>query len=36
LSGPLAGVSFVASLMALNAPSDARYPMPGADPPAKG
>jgi hypothetical protein len=33
LSGPLAGISFVASLVALNALSDARYPMPGADPP---
>jgi hypothetical protein len=32
LTGPLAGVSFVASLVALNALSDARYPMPGADP----
>jgi hypothetical protein len=32
LSGPLAGVSFVASLVALNALSHARYPMPGADP----
>jgi hypothetical protein len=32
LSGALAGVSFVASLVALNALSDARYPMPGADP----
>jgi hypothetical protein len=31
-SGPLAGVAFVASLVALNALSDARYPMPGADP----
>jgi hypothetical protein len=31
LSGPLAGVSFVASLVALNALSKARYPMPGAD-----
>jgi hypothetical protein len=34
LSGPLAGASFVASLVALNALSDVRYPMPGADPPA--
>src|SRR5215216_910069 len=34
LSGPLAGGSFLASLVALNALSDARYPMPGADPPA--
>jgi hypothetical protein len=33
LSGPLAGISFVASLVALNALADARYPMPGADPP---
>jgi hypothetical protein len=32
LSGPLAGISFVASLVALNTLSDARYPMPGADP----
>src|SRR5215211_848479 len=32
LSGPLAGGSFVASLVALNALSDARYPTPGADP----
>jgi hypothetical protein len=32
LSGPLSGVSFVASLVALNALSDARYPTPGADP----
>jgi hypothetical protein len=31
LSGPLAGASFVASLVALNALSDVRYPMPGAD-----
>jgi hypothetical protein len=31
LSGPLAGVSFVASLVALNALSEARYPMPGSD-----
>jgi hypothetical protein len=31
LSGPLAGVSFVASLVALNALAQARYPMPGAD-----
>jgi hypothetical protein len=31
LSGPLAGVSFVASLVALNALSEAPYPMPGAD-----
>ena len=34
LSGPLAGVSFAASLVALNALSDAPYPMPGAEPPA--
>jgi hypothetical protein len=34
LSGPLAGVSFVAGLVALNALSDRRYPMPGADAPA--
>jgi hypothetical protein len=34
LSGPLAGVSFVASLVALNALSKSRYPMPGAEPPA--
>jgi hypothetical protein len=33
LSGPLAGASFAASLVALNALSDAPYPMPGADPP---
>src|SRR5215211_7372115 len=33
LSGPLAGASFVASLVALNALADAPYPMPGADPP---
>jgi len=32
LSGPLSGASFVASLVALNALSDARYPTPGADP----
>ncbi len=32
-SGPLAGISFVASLVALNALAEARYPMPGADPP---
>ena len=32
LSGPLAGVTFVASLVALNALSEARYPMPGAEP----
>jgi hypothetical protein len=32
LSGPFAGVSFVASLVALNALSEARYPTPGADP----
>jgi hypothetical protein len=32
LSGPLAGASFVASLVALNGLSDARYPMPGSDP----
>jgi hypothetical protein len=31
LSGPLSGVSFVASLVALNALSDARYPTPGSD-----
>jgi hypothetical protein len=31
LSGPVAGISFVGSLVALNALSDARYPMPGAD-----
>jgi hypothetical protein len=31
LSGPLAGVSFVASLVALNALAQARYPMPGAE-----
>ena len=30
LSGALAGISFVASLVALNALSDAPYPMPGA------
>jgi hypothetical protein len=33
LSGPLAGISFVASLVALNALADTRYPMPGAEPP---
>jgi hypothetical protein len=32
LSGPLAGISFVASLVALNALSDVPYPMPGAKP----
>jgi hypothetical protein len=32
LSGPLAGVTFVASLVSLNALSEARYPIPGADP----
>jgi hypothetical protein len=32
LSGPLAGVTFVASLIALNALSEARYPVPGAPP----
>jgi len=32
LSGPLAGISFVASLVALNALSEAPYPMPGAKP----
>jgi hypothetical protein len=32
LSGPLAGVSFVASLVALNALAETRYPVPGADP----
>ena len=32
LSGPLSGLSFVASLVALNALSDARYPTPGSDP----
>jgi hypothetical protein len=32
LSGPLAGVTFVASLIALNALSEARYPTPGAAP----
>jgi hypothetical protein len=32
LSGPLAGVSFIASLVALNAMSKARYPTPGSDP----
>jgi hypothetical protein len=32
LSGPLAGISFVASLVALNALADARYPIPGSDP----
>jgi hypothetical protein len=32
LSGPLAGVTFVASLVALNALSKSRYPMPGAEP----
>jgi hypothetical protein len=31
LGGPLAGVSFVASLVALNALAEARYPMPGAE-----
>jgi hypothetical protein len=31
ISGPLAGISFVASLVALNALSDTRYPTPGAD-----
>jgi hypothetical protein len=31
LSGPLAGVSFVASLVALNALSQAQYPVPGAE-----
>jgi hypothetical protein len=31
LTGPLSGLGFVASLVALNALSDARYPMPGAD-----
>jgi|SRR5215211_774057 len=31
LAGPLSGVSFVASLTALNALSDASYPVPGAD-----
>jgi hypothetical protein len=36
LSGPLAGVSFAASLVALNALSDAPYPMPGAEPPVIG
>jgi hypothetical protein len=32
LSGPLAGASFIASLVALNALSEVRYPMPGSDP----
>jgi len=32
LSGPLAGASFISSLVALNALSEVRYPMPGADP----
>ena len=32
LSGPVAGISFVGSLVALNALSSARYPMPGAEP----
>jgi hypothetical protein len=32
LSGPLASVSFIASLVALNALSKARYPTPGSDP----
>jgi hypothetical protein len=32
LSGPAAGVSFAASLIALNALSKARYPMPGVEP----
>jgi hypothetical protein len=32
LSGPLAGVSFVASLVALNALSKTRYPVPGSEP----
>jgi hypothetical protein len=32
LSGPLAGFSFIASLVALNALSKSRYPTPGADP----
>jgi hypothetical protein len=31
LGGPLAGVSFVASLVALNALAEARYPIPGAE-----
>jgi hypothetical protein len=31
-SGPLAGASFVGSLVALNALSKARYPIPGSDP----
>jgi hypothetical protein len=31
LSGPLAGVSFIASLVALNAFAQAPYPTPGAD-----
>jgi hypothetical protein len=31
LSGPLAGVAFVASLVALNALSEVRYPMPGSE-----
>jgi hypothetical protein len=32
LSGALAGVSFAASLVALNALSEERYPMPGSEP----
>jgi hypothetical protein len=32
LSGPIAGASFVASLVALNAMADAPYPVPGSDP----
>ena len=32
LSGPLAGVTFVASLVALNALSASRYPTPGSEP----
>jgi hypothetical protein len=32
LSGPLAGVTFIASLVALNALSEARYPTPGSEP----
>jgi hypothetical protein len=32
LSGPVAGVFFIASLVALNALSETRYPTPGADP----
>jgi hypothetical protein len=32
LSGPLAGVTFVASLVALNGLSEVRYPVPGSDP----